>query len=163
MDWWQHTSEMVPLVSRQQFPYKNMGHNTSPWSITAVAIVGSKAHSCHFSVFYWYTEYVQKWCTGFLLCCVLLCFGTGWFYPYPSGLLHWHWGNHMIAPVPVKQPWRIWANKSFDIISNGNLNSTTITISKENKTMSIFYGINPMLCRNSYYRKCLFRIINMKS
>ena len=28
--------------------------------------------------------------------------------PYPPGLLHWHWGNHMIAPVPVKQPWRIW-------------------------------------------------------
>ena len=25
-----------------------------------------------------------------------------------SGLLHWHWGNHMIAPVPVKQPWNIW-------------------------------------------------------
>ena len=25
--------------------------------------------------------------------------------PYHSGLLHWHWGNHMIAPVPVKQPW----------------------------------------------------------
>ena len=30
------------------------------------------------------------------------------FLSYPSGLLHWHWGNHMIAPVPVKQPWRIW-------------------------------------------------------
>ena len=29
-------------------------------------------------------------------------------YPYPSGLLHWHWGNHKITPVPVKQPWRIW-------------------------------------------------------
>ena len=29
-------------------------------------------------------------------------------YSNPSGLLHWHWGNHMIAPVPVKQPWRIW-------------------------------------------------------
>ena len=28
-------------------------------------------------------------------------------YPNPSGLLHWHWGNHMIAPEPVKQPWRI--------------------------------------------------------
>ena len=26
---------------------------------------------------------------------------------YPSGLLRWHWGNHMIAPVPVKQLWRI--------------------------------------------------------
>ena len=23
-------------------------------------------------------------------------------YPYSSGLFHWHWGNHMIAPVPVK-------------------------------------------------------------
>ena len=22
-------------------------------------------------------------------------------YPYSSGLCHWHWGNHMIAPVPV--------------------------------------------------------------
>ena len=37
-----------------------------------------------------------------------MLFGTGQFYPYPSGLLHWHWGNHTIAPVPVKQPWRIW-------------------------------------------------------
>ena len=30
------------------------------------------------------------------------------FYPYASGLLRWHWGNRMIALVPVKQPWRIW-------------------------------------------------------
>ena len=34
------------------------------------------------------------------------------FYPYPSGLLHWHWGNHTIAPVSVKQPRRIWVNGS---------------------------------------------------
>ena len=33
-------------------------------------------------------------------------------YPYPSGLLYQHWGNHMIAPVLVKQPWRIWINCS---------------------------------------------------
>ena len=26
---------------------------------------------------------------------------------YSSGLLHWQRGNRMIAPVPVKQPWRI--------------------------------------------------------
>ena len=32
-------------------------------------------------------------------------------YPYSSGLLHWHWGNHTIAPVPMKQPWRVWVNK----------------------------------------------------
>ena len=31
---------------------------------------------------------------------------------YPSGLLHWHWGNHAIAPVPVKQPWRLWVNRN---------------------------------------------------
>ena len=28
--------------------------------------------------------------------------------PYSSGLLHWHWGNHMIVPVPVKPTRRIW-------------------------------------------------------
>ena len=29
--------------------------------------------------------------------------GLMWFiYAYSSGLLHWHWGNHIIAPVHVK-------------------------------------------------------------
>ena len=40
-----------------------------------------------------------------------LCFVAVWFWllsPVYSGLFHWHWGNHIIAPVPVKQPWRIW-------------------------------------------------------
>ena len=41
-----------------------------------------------------------------MLCYVSLL-GTGW-YQYPSWLLHWHWGNHEIAPAPLKQPWRIW-------------------------------------------------------
>ena len=51
-----------------------------------------------------------------LLCFVLLGYITilsGFMcliYSYSSGLLHWHWGNHTIAPVPVKQPWRIWVN-----------------------------------------------------
>ena len=35
------------------------------------------------------------------LCWVLLWFSTDRLYPNPSGLLHWHWGNHMIAPVSV--------------------------------------------------------------
>ena len=40
---------------------------------------------------------------------IIVSGGSIWvFHPYSSGLLHWHWGNHMIAPVPVKQPWRIW-------------------------------------------------------
>ena len=61
-------------------------------------------------------------CTWFMLCCVLLWFGTDPYYPNSSGLLHWHWdnltitqvpnsgllhwhwGNPRIAPMPVKQP-----------------------------------------------------------
>ena len=59
---------------------------------------------------YWYTQ--QGWnCYKVLASLFLQWSCTDLFYPYPSGLLHWHWGNHMIAPVPVKQPWRIWASK----------------------------------------------------
>ena len=29
-------------------------------------------------------------------------------------MFHWHWGNHMIAPVPLKQPWWIWANDWYE-------------------------------------------------
>ena len=35
---------------------------------------------------------------------------TDWFYPYPSGWLHWHGGDHMIAQVTDKHMWRIWEN-----------------------------------------------------
>ena len=27
-------------------------------------------------------------------------------------LWHWQWRTHMIGPVPMKQPWRIWVNAS---------------------------------------------------
>ena len=44
--------------------------------------------------------------------CVLFCCGYIWFflwihrsfYPYSSGILHWHWGNHKIAPMPWGNP-----------------------------------------------------------
>ena len=49
---------------------------------------------------------------GAWFCCLLLWFDLRRLYPYPSGLLHWHWGNHMIAPVPVKQSWKIWIDIS---------------------------------------------------
>ena len=50
----------------------------------------------------------HKICTR--LCCALLFCGYAiihiefkWYIcPYPSGLLHWHWGNRQIATVPVK-------------------------------------------------------------
>ena len=43
----------------------------------------------------------QQICAWF---CLALCHcGIIWsIYPYFSGLLQWHWGNHMIAPVPLK-------------------------------------------------------------
>ena len=31
------------------------------------------------------------------------------------GSLHGHWGNRMIAPVPVKKPWQIWIYKCISI------------------------------------------------
>ena len=34
------------------------------------------------------------------------------FNPYHSGLLHWHWGNHEITPVAVKQTLWILVNQS---------------------------------------------------
>ena len=55
------------------------------------------------------TRNIHMACTG-----ILLRFCTSQFYPYPSGLLHWHWGNHVTVPVPVKQPLRIWVNISLD-------------------------------------------------
>ena len=42
---------------------------------------------------------------GFIMLCFVMVVigGFMWFIcPYSSGLLHWHWGKHMFAPVPVK-------------------------------------------------------------
>ena len=67
---------------------------------------------------------------GFLDCYVLSLFGSGRFCPYSSGLLHWHWGNHRIAPVPVKQPWRIWVDKSDEYMGKHDT-CTTKTMQKK--------------------------------
>ena len=55
-------------------------------------------------------EYSTLYCCPFFVVVISLWFiGFMWrVYLYSSGLIHWHWGNHMIAPVPVNQPWRIW-------------------------------------------------------
>ena len=42
-------------------------------------------------------------------CCVLLWFVRGQFCTYPSTVTSLGTG-HMIAPVPVKHPWRLWVN-----------------------------------------------------
>ena len=49
--------------------------------------------------------------TNFARVAHTLCFIVVWYrwiYRYHSGLFHWYWGNHPIAPAPVKQSCRIW-------------------------------------------------------
>ena len=63
----------------------------------------------------------------------LLCFVVviHWLiFPYPSGLLHWHCGNLMIAPVPAKQPWWIWINTSCEFIMNDCITTTKQSTTK---------------------------------
>ena len=63
--------------------------------------------TCGFSIITW-----NRW-TFFVELCFIYSNGLMWFScPYSSGLLHWHLGNHVIAPVPVKQPWRIWVKRT---------------------------------------------------
>ena len=67
----------------------------------------------------------------------LLCFVVviHWLiFPYPSGLLHWHYGNLTIAPVPAKQPWWIWINTSCEFIMND-----CVTLTKQNTTKPCAY------------------------
>ena len=63
----------------------------------------------------------------------LLCFVVviHWLiFQYPSGLLHWHCGNLMIAPVPAKQPWWIWINTSCEFIMNDCITTTKQSTTK---------------------------------
>ena len=42
----------------------------------------------------------------------------------PFGLLHWHWANYTVAPVPVKHPRRIWVNGSMNPAGTQNITTT---------------------------------------
>ena len=86
---------------------------------TGIFSIFQKIWACFWHVSF-YCDYIIFWWLMSLI------------HPYSSGLLHWHWGNHMIAPVPVKQPWRIWVNQSVP-----NHNKTW--------TMCILYG-NYCMC-----------------
>ena len=59
----------------------------------------------------------------------MLQFGIGSIYPYPSGLFHWHWGNH----ESQKHPWRIWVDASCGSAGNLSYNHKT----KHNNAMQI--------------------------
>ena len=63
-----------------------------------------------------------------LLCFVVVMYWL--IYPYPTGLLHWHWDNLTIAPVPAKQPWWIWVNASYEFIMNDHITKTKQSTTK---------------------------------
>ena len=106
----------------------------------------------------------------------LLCFAVviHWLiYPYPSGLLYWHCGNLMIAPVPAKQPWWIWINTSFEFIMNDHKTTTkqsttkpcayflgyTVSSSDHNEIqhaqwMLVQWGIRKCKCLAKYPHTC---------
>ena len=74
----------------------------------------------------------------------LLCFVVviHWLiFRYPSGLLHWHYGNPAIAPVPAKQPWWIWIDTSCEFIM-----SDCITTTKQSTTKPCVYFLGYTVC-----------------
>ena len=83
----------------------------------------SKGKGTYWLYAHWYCK-SQELCTIFTFCYGFLYCCTGQFYPYPSGLLYWHWQNFVVAPVPVKQPWGMMGNRSYQPIKNYWYNQT---------------------------------------
>ena len=89
-----------------------------------------------------HTVYPKKYAHGFALLCFVVV--IHWLiFPYPSGLLHWHWGNLTIAPVPAKQPWWIWINTSCEFIMNDCI---TTTKQSTTKPCAYFLGYTVSTC-----------------
>ena len=70
--------------------------------------------------------------------------GQSYDYMYSSWWHHWHWGNHMIAPVSMMPPWRIHVNKFPQSIEDDNITKSTKT--KHNKVVCIFHGHTILVC-----------------
>ena len=89
------------------------------------------------SIYIYYIQYIPRnMHTVFALLCFVVV--IHWLiFPYPSGLLHWHCGNLMIAPVPAKQPWWIWINTPCEFIIN---DCTTTTKQSTTKPCAYFLG-----------------------
>ena len=76
---------------------------------------------------------------------------TGCFDSYSSGLLHWHWGNHMIAPMPVQQTWRM--GKGIKKICHGVSAGYTLNTTKQNcLVLCIYMHRKEVVFHNVYVR-----------
>ena len=89
---------------------------------------------CHDITVLWYIyvhiQYIPRnMHTVFALLCFVVVIHS-LIFPYPSGLLHWHCCNLTIAPVPVKQPWWIWMNTSYEFIMNDCVTTTKQSTTK---------------------------------
>ena len=88
----------------------------------------------------------------------LLCFVVviHWLiFLYPSGLLHWHWGNLTIATVPAKKPWWIWINTSCKFIVND-----CITTTKQSTTKPCAYFLGCTVFPSTRQRKINQQFVN---
>ena len=93
----------------------------------------------------WGTVYPKKYAHVFALLCFVVV--IHWLiFPYPSGLLHWHYGNLTIAPVPAKQPWWIWINTSCEFIMND-----CITTTKQSTTKPCAYFLGYTVYAGPWY------------
>ena len=101
------------------------------WQSPNLVIITSELHHLGAAVRgLTYIEYIPRnMHTVFALLCFVVV--IHWLiFPYPSGLLHWHWGNLTIVPVPAKQPWWIWINTSCEFIMNDCITTTKQSTTK---------------------------------
>ena len=100
-------------------------------------------HSCDITVILTVQYIPRNMHTVFALLCFVVV--IHWLiFPYPSGLLHWHCGNLMIAPVPAKQPWWIWINTSCEFIMNDCITTTKQSTTKP-CAYFLGYTVYPMM------------------
>ena len=90
---------------------------------------------------------------GMCTCRALFCFVVFWYVSFipqsHSGFLHWRWGNHKVAPAPVKQPWTIcihWSHPSTD-------DSYVTTTKKTTQSWAYFmrYTATPTSCTGIFH------------
>ena len=99
----------------------------------------------------WNIHVVWLWFVLLWLYHQFLCRSMWFIRLYSSGLLPRHWGNRMIAPMPVKKPWRI-----YGLWRSENKNKTkqkATNKSQQNITKHKLYIIHGMYC-TSY--TCLY-------
>ena len=99
--------------------------------------------------------YPKKYAHGF--CFAVFVVIIHWLiFPYPSGLLHWHCGNLTIAPVPAKQPGRIWINTSCEFIMNDCI---TTTKQGTTKPCAYFLGYTVYILLVNYNYSSCFMLV----